>query len=480
MDKTMGAPRFPFIYSFLSEAYIESNQEEKALEILESEDLIGSKELRSDLAQAYYTNKGLCYRRLEQYDKAEVCLLKAHEMNLKEENPEQLAISSIGLANHYYELYEDSIAKMYFIRGLDYSLETDNWELIRDATLNLAVVEENAGNFQQSLNYRKNYEALVDSIWNQTKIWEIAENEKESEIRLKEKELDLLEREKDIQNKEILAKNKQQSILVLFVLTLLSFLIISLLFFLRSHKRNKIIERQRKELDELNQTKNRILSIVAHDLKSPIYNIAETTKKIVQEHEATPNSQRISSLLKTNQSLSNKTYGLIENLLNWALEQSDQYYFHLERIPLKRITDQVVYNFIPIIESKNLELSCEISEDIYLSADTNSLKIILRNLIDNAIKYTEPSGKIEIKASRSGQGYCELVIGDTGIGMRSEICENVLKPHFFSRERDTDGKIGTGLGLRLCSSLIKRNNGELHIMSKMGKGTKVQLKFLLN
>ncbi|MCG8578142.1 MAG: ATP-binding protein [Flavobacteriales bacterium] len=469
---------FPFAKFFLCDAYIDNNEERKAIAILENENL-ESHQVSMDIQQAIYTNKGLCYRRLGNFEAAEENLLDAYEINLEHGQIEQLSISCIGLANHYYDLYEDSLAKEYFKKGYEYSLQTQNYALVRDAVLNLAIVAENESDYESALNYRKDYENWIDSVWNQTRIWELAESEKKLELGFKEREINLIEREKEFKERQLRIKNKQERILITFLVILLVFFLTSIFFFWRSVKRNRVIESQRQKLGKLNETKNRILSVVAHDLRSPVQKITETNEEVFELANLNADPHQIKELLRSNQVLGHRTQNLIENLLNWSLEQSDQYYFQIEKVPLKRIVDQVIYNFSPLLNSKKLTFICQISNDIYLSADPNSLKIILRNLMDNAIKYTESGGVIELNAQRVNDSHCYVIVQDSGIGMSSDVCQRVLLPGFFSKERDTSGRVGTGLGLRLCSSLMERNSGELKVESEKGKGTRIELKLKL-
>lgn len=467
---------FPVMYSYLSEVYMYSNQNDLALETLKGKAHESISELPFDIQRSIYQNTGLCYSRMEIFDSAEVYLLLSHNIELQRNIPEDLAISSLGLANHYYDLYQDDEAFKYFHEAYDYANQTTNLDLIRDATLNMSVIYENAGEYEKSLVYRKEYEDVRDSIWNKNKIWELAETEKKTALNLKQHEIDLIEQEKNYQALELESEQQQRYLWLGLSMVALSLLGISFWFYRNSVKRNRLIEAQRKELDKLNQTKNRILSIVAHDLKSPVFTISRNNDLIL--NNLSSESETVQDLVKTNSDLSGRTYVLIENLLNWALDQSNQAFFRVERLPLKRILNQVSHNLIPLMKGKQIAFESEIPSDIFVSADLNSLKIIFRNIIDNAIKYTPQSGTIRITAFEE-EDSCKLTISDSGIGMTKEVIDSVALGEFNYRGKDTQGRVGTGLGLRLCKSLIEKNEGEMYIESESEKGTSIILELKL-
>ena len=115
---------------------------------------------------------------------------------------------------------------------------------------------------------------------------------------------------------------------------------------------------------------------------------------------------------------------------------------------------------------------------IALFMDHNSLKIILRNVLDNALKYTENGGNVSISVTEDKDEYCNVLIKDSGIGMSPETISKCLNEEIRYSKADTSGKSSTGLGLNLCSSIIKKNNGKMEIDSQERKGTTITLKLI--
>jgi signal transduction histidine kinase len=182
------------------------------------------------------------------------------------------------------------------------------------------------------------------------------------------------------------------------------------------------------------------------------------------------------SLFQTNTELGRRTFQMIDNLLIWALQENDQFYTEKEKIDLKRMVEQVVYVYEPMLQQKSLHLDCEVDERAVVYMDRNSLKIVLRNLIDNAIKYSTEGGRIQIQSESNENDHGLLTIADNGLGMSKEILTQVQKASVSPGGIDVDGRRGTGIGLNLCSSLLKQNGGEMKIESEEGQGTTIKLK----
>jgi signal transduction histidine kinase len=239
-------------------------------------------------------------------------------------------------------------------------------------------------------------------------------------------------------------------------------------------KRNKIINQQKESLDELNAAKDKLFSIVSHDLRSSVNAIKTSNKKLINTLE-TKNLAEVNSLLQNNSSIVNGAYNLLDNLLNWALLQTKQSYFEITKLRLFRIVEHVVYNYKAILADKEISFENTIPKDDIIYVDKESLKIILRNLIDNAIKVSNPKDKISMYTNNNDSNFCQLIVEDTGVGMDDTTLQELLKDTSLLAKKQHEDIIGTGLGMQLCKSMIKKNNGTFSIQSELGKGTKMMI-----
>ncbi|MFT7901240.1 tetratricopeptide repeat-containing sensor histidine kinase [Tenacibaculum ascidiaceicola] len=411
---------------------------------------------------------GIAYFHLEDYKKATTNLLKAIQLQENNQDTLRLIGSYMDIANVYYEQYKDDIAIPYFEKAYILSSKVSDFEIRRKTALNMSVVEENRKNFAKSLVYRKEFEKWKDSLNNQQKIWSVAQFEKKLAITQKQKEIDLLAS----QNK---LKDSQRNSLLVSSFLLLFLLIISIYFYIQKNKNHQIITRQKEELNLSNKTKDKLFSIVSHDLRSSVNLMKRTNNNLLKK--ITPlNDSLLSNIVLSNISVANSTYNILENLLNWATLQTKQLYFRIESVDLYSIMKQVEYNFIPIFESKNITFQNQINQASFILADIDSLKIIIRNLLDNAVKFSGNNGMISVH-SKEVDDFIQLTIEDNGIGMSEETIIELLKETPQLAKKKNQQEIGTGLGIQLCKTLAQKNNATFTIKSTEGKGTQILLSF---
>ena len=419
---------------------------------------------------SFYHNLGLCYFHTNQFDKAEKYLIKSSDLHSKEKDTVQIISSYMDLANLYYEQYKDQQAIPYFEKAYQLSKKINSFELKQNAAENMAAVEENRKNYTKALAYRKEMEQWKDSLNDQNKVWAIAQLEKKHAVHQKQKEITLLEAENKI-------KIAERNGLFYSSLSLLLLLGTSIYFFRQKVKRNKIILAQKEELDELNATKDKLFSIVSHDLRSSVNALKTSNIKLISTLES-KNYSELDQLLHTNSSIANSSYNLLDNLLNWALLQTKQLYFHQESQHLFSIIQQIEFNYKPLFLDKKITFSNQVSKDVFVFVDLDSFKIILRNLLDNAIKFSKPEGKISIYTKDSDDEFCTLIVEDTGIGMSAQIQEELLKESVALSKKGNSEIMGSGLGTYLCKSMIAKNGGKLAIESKENVGTKICVSLL--
>ncbi|WP_420551188.1 tetratricopeptide repeat-containing sensor histidine kinase [Tenacibaculum aiptasiae] len=463
---------FPF-YSYtkgdIGQIYLLQNKYKKALKIF------------LDLEKNYFNikykpqqsailhNIGLCYFHLSKFKEAEKYLLNSTSLQEKKKDTILLIGSYMDIANIYYEQYKDNEAIPYFTKAYELSKKTSNFKIKRKAALNMAVVEENRKNLAKALVYRKEFEKWKDSINNQNRIWAVAQVEKKLAVAQKQKQINLLEAENKL---KVSQRNG-------FIFS--SFLLILLLtsgFFLYSQKSkaNRIITTQKDELNQLNKTKDKLFSIVSHDLRSSVNLLKKSNSHLLTEIK-NRNYDTLGSIVNKNAAIANSSYNLLENLLNWSTMQTKQIYFNIESVDLFSIMQQVSFNYQPLFDTKNITFINKVTPATFIYADIDSLKIIIRNLLDNAIKFSNDNDTIIIYNFSIKNNLESLVIEDTGIGMNEETVKNLLKDTTLLNKKRNQEEIGTGLGIHLCKTLIKKNNAQFKIESIKDMGTKMIISF---
>lgn len=460
---------YSYVQCSIGEIFLNQKEYRKALKhfttVIKNYNTLTFKPNKSTLLH----NIGLCYFHLSQFEEAETYLLKGAVLQEKEKDTLLLISSYMDIANLYYEQYKDNQAIPYFEKAYALSKKIKSFEIKQNAALNMAVVEENRKELAKAMMYRKEYDIWKDSLNNQNKIWAVAEIEKKYAVDQKQKEIQLLASE----NKTKVSQRNG------FIASSILFLLLfgtAFYFYNQKNKTNKIIESQKENLDALNATKDKLFSIVSHDLRSSVNTLQVTNDKLLKDI-ANRDYDTLDKTAHKNAAIANSTFNLLENLLHWATLQTQQLYFHIESVDLFSVMQQIEYNYKPLFENKNLVFTNKIPKATFVLADLDSLKIIIRNLLDNAIKFSNENDTISVYTLDKEADFYSLVIEDTGIGMDEETRINLLKEGNLLNKKKNQKGIGTGLGLQLCKSMIQKNKGTLAIESTENIGTKIIITF---
>jgi len=251
--------------------------------------------------------------------------------------------------------------------------------------------------------------------------------------------------------------------------------LLSLLAFLiyRNYKNearaNKLIEAQRQKLEQLNETKDRLFAIIGHDLRRPALAFRGIGKKInylINKKDYNTLNQLSETLEKSAFSLNN----LLDNLLNWALQQRNILPYHPQPINVEVATIEICELFEEMAREKNIDLSLNLEESASVFTDPNALNTVFRNLLDNAIKFTPEGGKIEIHSAVEEEQLL-LQFKDTGVGMSKSELDTLFELKKNKSKRGTQGEAGSGLGLLLVKDLLQLNKGSIKVKSQLNIGT---------
>jgi signal transduction histidine kinase len=233
--------------------------------------------------------------------------------------------------------------------------------------------------------------------------------------------------------------------------------------------REQELKESENQLKELNATKDKLFSIIAHDLRSP-FNTILGYSDLLANNIKNYDSEKIVKFSAQINSAAVNTLVLLDNLLNWAKSQTGQITFKPVKLNLQPIITHVIEILNPTAELKNIAINCFQSNGIEVYADPYMLKIILRNLIANAIKFTNSKGSIEVKALKK-DNFIEITISDNGIGMNKEALNKLFIIQTNETTVGTANEKGSGLGLVLCKEFIEKQRGEIWVESEIGKGS---------
>ncbi len=229
------------------------------------------------------------------------------------------------------------------------------------------------------------------------------------------------------------------------------------------------LQQQRKDLKELNATKDKFFSIIAHDLKSPLNQLLGLSE-ILKKEIRSGNENDVLKLAKFINESAKSGSLLLGNLLEWSRSQTGSIKIYPEILDIKKITNEVIELNENNALQKKITIISKINKGVFAFADENMIKTVLRNLISNSIKFTSVGGIINLKAKQTKKTIT-YSISDNGIGIKANDIKKLFRIDINPKLIGNSREKGTGLGLILCNEFIEINGGEIWAESKIGKGT---------
>ncbi len=279
----------------------------------------------------------------------------------------------------------------------------------------------------------------------------------------------------DLEEKEIqialLDAQKQQQQLLLAGVLLVAVLLVG--FAIVQHRNRQRIEQQRTQLAQLNTTKDKLFATLSHDLRSPVSSL----KNMLMLTDWGLLSQQ--EFMHSTRSLNGKVTNLLtmlENVLTWALSQMSGIRPQPETVALAPVVEQELALLRPLADTKGIHLIDQIPANAQLLADPNHLSIILRNLLQNALKFTPPGGAVHIGYTQTPDG-ATIKVRDTGIGMSSQMQTKLFRIDRQTTRSGTANELGTGLGLVLVADLVRANDGQISVESQEQEGSTFTVHF---
>lgn len=229
------------------------------------------------------------------------------------------------------------------------------------------------------------------------------------------------------------------------------------------------LESQRDQLRNLNASKDRLFSIIAHDLKNPFQSIIGFSEILKEDFRAL-NMKQVEEYLDAIYSSSTTAYDLLYNLLEWARSQTSSVKTNPVALNIREACADIFELFSAQAAQKNIRIRNKVDREVHAMVDRNMFHTILRNLLANAVKYTGEGGSVTVSAIPSGD-LVEISVSDTGIGMEEDKLKNLFSVEKGKSTPGTSGELGTGLGLLVCYEFLKLCKGKFEVRSKLGEGS---------
>lgn len=347
--------------------------------------------------------------------------------------------------------------------------KADSIHILEEINASYKVLAESyagAKDFEKAFQYQQLYKTTSDSIFNSQKSVQMQEMQTKYEVQQKEIENTLLKEKEKEKDKRI---KTQKGIIAgtTIIIFLIGFLSISLL---RSRRREKTINQELQEknslLEDLNIIKDKLFSIIGHDLRSPINSLKSIldllTDKTLSEEQV---RMLFSKLIKEVGYTSN----LLENLLQWAKSQLQGMKVNSQTIDIQEITTSTVNLLQEMADTKKIRILNGITAPTIATGDEEMIKTVIRNLLSNALKFTNPKGEISIDC-KTIDNQVEISIADNGVGIKADTLSQLFNGNMTTR--GTQNEKGTGLGLLMVKDFVERNKGSIRVESEVGKGSR--------
>ncbi len=389
-----------------------------------------------------------------------------HDKNIEDERSEINLLN--GIAEAHIGLQKDSISEIHALKAMNISTRLKENEGIKKSAELLYKINKNRKDYTTALDYHEVFQRLSDTI---------SRNESRKSLVMLKIELNH-EQQKEglmLQSKKALAKQKKYVYATLAILLVL--LGITLLV-RRSEKIQKrlnkklyskkiALEKNENKLREINETKDKLFSIIGHDLRGPI-GAFQSLLQLLNTNEI-DQKEFMELIPKLHKDIDHISFTL-NNLLSWGQTQMNGSITKSSIVSLENlVTDNI--NFLSeIADAKSIKMISQLSENTLAWSDTDQIDIVIRNLMSNALKFTPKNGMVTVAAQEKND-YWQISIHDTGVGMSQETQSKLFAKNANITTYGTDNEKGTGLGLSLCKEMVEKNNGTIWVESVLGKGT---------
>ncbi|MBK9292323.1 MAG: tetratricopeptide repeat-containing sensor histidine kinase [Bacteroidetes bacterium] len=405
-----------------------------------------------------YNNLGVLYEKSGQIDKAREYYTRALDLtiyfgNTLETCRIQTNLASLDIREKDYKaaLVHLNNSKQ-VCEGVDVMLRLHRLDLMSTALAGL-------GNYKEAWEAAVRFYKLNDSVFKVERVAAINELSQKYEAEKKAQQISLLEKDITIQKEVAKKETYRRNLMLLVTGFILVILVLVVIRFYEKGKLNKKLEASEKQLQRLNHDKDRFFGILSHNLRNPLMAFEGLSNQLTK-----PNAGNNVEVAQQMNSYAKQLISLLNNLLLWSKNEQGLLVIKPQALLLDQIIEEAVTLYKPLASTKNIQLQASCPKDILVFADKESLQTIVRNLLNNAIKFTDEGG-VAINCV-AGQDRVEVSINDTGKGMDRQQLNALFQ---------LGANHQSGLGLLLCKELADKNGIGINIESEKGKGTTVKL-----
>lgn len=471
-------------YNYLGAIYQEEAKYDSAIYCFEN-CVSYAKKAKMIVNQAWgYSGLGEAYVKKGDYQKAKENHFESLRLEEQLGNTTGVLQSYISIGSLERQLGNFQPAEKYFNKAEEMLDLKGDFISQRNLYQEMVKLYESTGEIAKAYSSYQKHIAAVDSIKNSEDLAVINELNEKYESEKKTNEILTLQKDKELDQ---LTLEKERTQKLYFIIASIIFLLLSSVMIfgyiqLRKSKNqldkrnetitkiNKALNKSQDDLIASNKTKDKFFALIAHDLRGPVTSM-QGIGRMLAYYNKKGDENRINELISQVDQSAHSVNHLLDNLLKWALSQTEGLNYQPTTIELSQLLDEIRIIFDEALKAKEINLQIKKEDDLWIEADYNMISTVLRNLLSNAIKFSPPGGKIAINIFQSHNNVT-IEVADTGVGMTPETVKKILSDQPVSSTRGTLDEKGTGLGLGLSREFVKRHGGDLTISSSE-KGTSI-------
>ncbi len=420
-------------------------------------------------------NIGFQYSKIKDYPKALEAYKKSIELSEEIEDFESLMNTYNNIAQVYYKQGKIDLALKTVNKALEYEEHNNSQLFLAESHEILSNIYYQKGKYKKGFEHLKQLNTINDSLFKATSTREYMEMQVRFETERKEQEIELLKKNDEIKDLQLQRQKNFNIFWLLLTILLITFGGLTIVNLRSKQKVNSLLSEKNLQLEEankkltesenhlkeLNATKDRFFSIIAHDLKNPVNAVMGFSELLYNNHRQYTDEES-HELIKIIYDSSQNLYKLLDNLLQWSRSQLGNVTVNPELFPLHSVVLEELDMLRPLADKKELNISSRIEEFMIVWADKNLVCVIIRNLISNAIKFSNTKGKILISAQEK-DATVEVSVSDNGIGINADDKDKLFRLDTTFSSRGTADEKGTGLGLLLCKEFVEKNGGTIWV-----------------
>ncbi|WP_299534441.1 tetratricopeptide repeat-containing sensor histidine kinase [Ulvibacterium sp.] len=424
-------------------------------------------DIRDWLAFAYEI-KGKTYLKQKKYKWALYWYNQAEMLHKKLDDDRGEIDLLNGMAEAHLGLKNDSISQYYALRAYEVSTKINFMEGAQKCARTLYKINKNKKDYAVALKYHEIYQRFSDTL---------SRNENQKSLTMLKAKVEHEKQKLALVRENEIALATQQNYVNAALAILLIFVVVTFLVHRGEKiqkKLNKALQVKAQELEqndsklrEINETKDKLFSIIGHDLRGPI-GAFQGLLKLFKEKEI-DQTEFLSFIPKLRTDIDHIAFTL-NNLLSWGQSQMNGATTKPRIIPLENIVEENINLLSEIATNKSIKITSQLTPNTMVWSDANQIDIVIRNLISNALKFTPKDGMITIKATEKNEHW-EISVRDSGVGMDRETQKKIFEDNHNVTTYGTNNEKGTGLGLSLCKEMVEKNGGTIWVESYLRKGS---------